>query len=236
MCIRDSYLALLFVVFSQSVLANHSDEKPQDIDALYERVKHDRVMEQKQNQQREATFIAERDQQARLLAQAKAQLAEQETKTTQLNATFQEQEKVLAELNADLLLKSGSLGELFGTVRQVANESRGVLESSMVSAEHPERAAFLGKIAERKQQPTIEEIRQVWLALQHEMTESAKVKQFVHPVITAQGMVEEKQVTRVGPFSAFSEGQFLRYLPETGNLVALGRQPVDRLQQVAAYF
>jgi len=58
----------------------------------------------------------------------------------------------------------------------------------------------------------------------------------VHPVITAQGMVEEKQVTRVGPFSAFSEGQFLRYLPETCNLVALGRQPVDRLQQVAADF
>ena len=104
---KSRYLALLFVVFSQSVWANHSDEKPQDIDALYERVKHDRVMEQKQNQQREATFIAERDQQARLLAQAKAQLAEQETKTTQLNATFQEQEKVLAELNADLLLKSG---------------------------------------------------------------------------------------------------------------------------------
>ena len=231
------YLVLLFAVFNQTIaLANHSDEKPQDLDALYERVKHDRMMEQEQNQQREATFIAERDQQASMLAQAKAQLAEQEAKTTQLNMTFQAQEKILAELNADLLLKSGSLGELFGTVRQVANESRGVLESSMVSAEHPERVAFLGKIAERKQQPTIEEIHQVWLALQQEMTESAKVKQFVHPVITAQGMVEEKQVTRVGPFSAFSEGQFLRYLPETGNLVALGRQPVDRLQRVAADF
>jgi len=68
------------------------------------------------------------------------------------------------------------------------------------------------------------------------MTESSKVKQFALPVITAQGMVEEKQVTRIGPFSAFSDGQFLRYLPETGNLVALGRQPVERLQKVAAEF
>ena len=124
------YLVLLFAVFNQMIaLANHSDEKPQDLDALYERVKHDRMMEQEQNQQREATFIAERDQQASMLAQAKTQLAEQEAKTTQLNMTFQAQEKILAKLNADLLLKSGSLGELFGTVRQVANESRGVLES-----------------------------------------------------------------------------------------------------------
>ncbi len=230
------YLVLFLSVFSTSVMAIHSDEKPKDLDALYERVKHDRVMEQAQNQQREVTFIAERAQQATLLAQAKARLAEQEAKTVDLNQVFQEQEKLLAQENADLLLKSGTLGELFGTVRQVANESRSVLDSSMISAEFPNRGAFLGDIAERKQQPTIEEIRQVWLALQQEMTESAKVKQFMQPVITAQGIVEEQQVTRIGPFSAFSDGQFLRYLPETGNLVALGRQPVDRLQKVAAEF
>lgn len=231
-----SYLILLTSIFSGVVLANHSDEKPQDLDALFERVKHDRVMEQAQNQQREATFIAERAQQAQLLAQAKARLAEQESTTVLLNKAFQEQETLLAEQNADLMLKSGSLGELFGTVRQVANESRSVLESSMISAELPGRGQFLGGVAERKQQPTIEEIRQVWLSLQQEMTESGKVKQFLQPVITAQGMVEEQQVTRIGPFSAFSDGQFLRYLPETGNLVALGRQPVERLQQVAAEF
>ena len=230
------YVILLLSVFSGPTLASHSDEVPKDLDALYERVKHDRVMEQAQNQEREATFIAERDQQAKLLAQAQAQLAEQEAKTAVLNSSFQEQEKLLAQQNADLLLKSGSLGELFGTVRQVANESRSVIDSSMISAEFPERGRFLGEVAERKQQPTIEEIRQVWLSLQKEMTESSKVKQFALPVITAQGMFEEKQVTRIGPFSAFSDGQFLRYLPETGNLVALGRQPVERLQKVAAEF
>lgn len=233
---RFIYLLPLIAMFSGTAWATHSNEKPADLDALFEQVKHDRVMEQEQNQRRETTFIAERDQQARLLAQAKAQLAEQETRTTALNTTFQEQEQALAEANADLELKSGSLGELFGTVRQVANESRSVLQSSMISAEFPERSTFLNDVAERKQIPTIEEIRQVWLSLQQEMTESSKIKQFTHPVITAQGIVEQKEVTRVGPFTAFSEGQFLRYLPETGNLVALGRQPVERLQSVAAEF
>ncbi|MFT7234642.1 MAG: biopolymer transport protein ExbB [Methylophagaceae bacterium] len=233
---RLSYLMFLLSVVSNVVLANHLDEKPKDLDALFERVKHDRVMEQAQNKQREMTFIAQSEQQAVLLAQAKSRLAEQEAKTVELNNTFQVQEQLLAEQNAVLVLKSGSLGELFGTVRQVANESRSVLESSMISAELPDRGQFLGGIAERKQQPSIAEIRQVWLSLQQEMTESGKVKQFTQPIISAQGMMEEKLVTRIGPFSAFSEGQFLRYLPETGNLVALGRQPVDRLQQVAADF
>lgn len=227
---------LLLSLLSSPVFALHSSGKPTNLDELFEQVKHDRVMEQEQNQQREAIFIAKRNQQAQLLAEAKAQLADQEARTAQLNTTFQEHEKLLTQENADLVLKSASLGELFGTVRQVANESRSVLGSSMISAELPERGTFLGEVAERKQQPTIEEIRQVWLSLQQEMTESAKVKQFTQSVITAQGMVEQKQVTRVGPFSSFSEGKFLRYLPETGNLVELGRQPVDRLRQIAIEF
>ena len=227
---------LLLGLFSSSVLALHSSEKPTNLNQLYEQVKHDRVMEQEKNQQREATFIAERNQQAKLLVEAKAQLATQEKRTKRLNKVFEKQEKVLAKKNKNLAIKSGALGELFGTVRQVAVESSGVLQSSMISAELPGRSTFLSDVAERKQQPTIGEIRQVWLTLQQEMTESAKVKSFTQAVITVEGIVEEKQVTRVGPFSAFSEGKFLRYLPETGNLVELGRQPVGRLQNIVDDF
>lgn len=187
---------LLLGLFSSSVLALHSSEKPTNLDQLYEQVKHDRVMEQEKNQQREATFIAERNQQAKLLVEAKAQLATQEKRTKRLNKVFEKQEKVLAKKNKNLAIKSGALGELFGTVRQVAVESGSVIQSSMISAELPGRSTFLSDVAERKQQPTIGEIRQVWLTLQQEMTESAKVKSFTHAVITVEGIVEEKQVDR----------------------------------------
>jgi biopolymer transport protein ExbB len=102
----------------------------------------------------------------------------------------------------------------------------------MISAQKPERTEFLKGLSERKQQPTIAELREFWLLLQEEMTESAKVARFQVPVITAEGKVEERHVTRIGVFTAFSDGKFLRYLPETGNLVELGRQPVDRLRDV----
>jgi biopolymer transport protein ExbB len=214
----------------------HAAEKAMNLDALLEQVKRERVLEQQQNKLREADFIAARDQQATLLAQAKAALAAEESRSTSLNSTFQENEAELTKQDTLLVEKSGSLGELFGTVRQMANDSRSVIENSIISAQLPERTAFLKSLAERKQQPTIDELRQFWLTLQEEMTESGKVTQFEAPVITAAGNVEPMMVTRVGVFTAFSDGKFLRYLPETGNLVELSRQPVDRVRDVVDSF
>ena len=211
-------------------------DKPADLDALLKQVKRERILEQQQNKLRESEFVTARDDQARLLTEAKAQLAFEEQRTAQLNQAFQDHEKALVKKEALLNEKSGSLGELFGTVRQMANDSRSLLESSMTSAQKPNRGEFLTALAERKQQPTIVELRDFWLLLQEEMTESGKVSQFTVPIITAEGNVEERQVTRIGVFSAFSEGKFLRYLPETGSLVELGRQPVERLQDLVADF
>jgi biopolymer transport protein ExbB len=211
-------------------------EKPENLDALLKQVKRESILEQQQNKKREAEFVAARDEQAKLLAEANTQLAEQERRTTLLNLSFQSQEINLAEKEALLQEKSGSLGELFGTVRQMANDSRSVLDSSMTSAQKSGRGEFLTTLAERKQQPTIGELRDFWLMIQEEMTESGKINQFTVPVITAEGVVEDQQVTRIGVFTAFSDGNFLRYLPETGSLVELGRQPVDRLRQLVSDF
>jgi biopolymer transport protein ExbB len=211
-------------------------EKPANLDELLKQVKRERILEQQQNKLREAEFVTERDNQSRLLEEAKAQLLHEEQRTKLLNQTFQDYEKGLAEQETLLTEKSGSLGELFGTARQMANDSRGVLESSMTSIELPNRSEFLSNLAERKQQPTIDELRQFWLLLQEEMTASGKVVKQSLPIISASGELEQRDVTRIGVFSAFSDGQFLRFLPETGNLVELSRQPVDRLQQLAADF
>jgi len=224
---------LLSVLLSPSLQAA---DKPADLDALLDQVKREGVLEQQQNKLREADFVSARDDQAKLLAEEKAQLAFEEQRTALLNQSFQDHEKGLVEKENLLQEKSGSLGELFGTVRQISNDSRSVLENSMVSAQKTDRTEFLTAMAERKQQPTIEELRTLWLMLQEEMTESGKVSQFNTSIITAEGKMEERDVTRIGVFTAFSDGKFLRYLPETSSLVELGRQPVDRLQSLITDF
>lgn len=224
---------LLSALLSPSLQAA---DKPANLDALLDQVQREGVLEQQQNKLREANFVSARDDQAKLLAEAKAQLAFEEQRTTLLNQSFQDHEKGLTEKENLLQEKSGSLGELFGTVRQISNDSRSVLENSMVSAQKPNRTEFLTAMAERKQQPTIEELRTLWLMLQEEMTESGKVSRFSTSIITAEGKMEDRDVTRVGVFTAFSDGKFLRYLPETSSLVELGRQPVDRLRSLITDF
>lgn len=217
-------------------LAVVADDKPVNLDQLLEQVKRERLIEQEQNRIREAEFLQARDRQAELLAQAKADLAAEERRTERLNDQFEENEFKLAEQESQLQERSGSLGELFGSVRQMANDSRAVIETSMTTVQYPERVAFLTGLSERKQQPTIDELRELWLVLQHEMTHSGKVEQFKAQVITANGEVAERDVTRVGVFTAFSEGKFLRYMSENRNLVELARQPVQRLRdQVEAF-
>jgi biopolymer transport protein ExbB len=230
-------MKLITTLFSLLLIVSTGvSAKPATLEELLEQVKRDRVLEQQQNKLREAEFLTKRDEQAALLEQAKAQLAYEEQRTQQLNQTFQQQEQELAEKETLLTEKSGSLGELFGTVRQMTNDSRAVLESSMTSVLLPERVEFLTALSERKQQPTIDELRQLWLLLQEEMTLSGKVAQHELPVISANGEVEQRIVTRLGVFTAFSDGKFLRYLPETNSLVELGRQPVERLRQTAIDF
>lgn len=225
-------LANILVLLSSAAFA----QTPANLDELLEQVKRDRVVEQQQNEMREQEFLEARNQQAQLLEAAKAELAQQEQRTESLNNAFEANENQLTEQESLLNERSGSLGELFGTVRQIANESRAMLESSVTSVQHPERVEFLQQLAERKQQPTIDELRQLWLVLQQEMTESGKVETFNTPVITASGEVAERDVTRIGVFTFFSEGNYLRYLPETQDLVELARQPVPRLQEIAREF
>ncbi|MDO8825260.1 MotA/TolQ/ExbB proton channel family protein [Methylophaga sp.] len=228
-----STLIIFLMAMPFSVMA---EDKPVNLDQLLDQVKRERVIEQEQNRLREAEFLQARDRQAQLLAQAKADLAAEERRTERLNDQFEENEFKLAEQESLLQERSGSLGELFGSVRQMANDSRAVIETSMTSVQYPERIAFLSGLSERKQQPSIDELRELWLVLQHEMTHSGKVEQFQAQVITANGEVAERNVTRVGVFTAFSDGKFLRYMSENQNLVELARQPVQRLRdQIQAF-
>lgn len=109
-------ISILLLMFTSVNAA----EKPANLDELLKQVKRERILEQQQNKLREAEFVTERDNQARLLEEAKAQLLHEEQRTTRLNQTFQQYEKTLAEQETLLQEKSGSLGELFGTVRQMA--------------------------------------------------------------------------------------------------------------------
>jgi biopolymer transport protein ExbB len=75
---------------------------------------------------------------------------------------------------------------------------------------------------------SLEEIERLWFELQREMTESGKVSTFNTSVVDSSGVEAVREVTRIGAFNVVSDGKYLEFVPETGRLVELQRQPQSR--------
>jgi biopolymer transport protein ExbB len=60
------------------------------------------------------------------------------------------------------------------------------------------------------------------------MTETGKVVTFTTNVVNANGEEQQRDVTRIGAFNVVSDGKYLEFVPETGRLVELQRQPQSR--------
>jgi biopolymer transport protein ExbB len=195
------------------------------IEALLEETRNARQQEAKLNQEREAQFLAERNKQAAMLAEAKAQLAQSKARSAALSAEYDANEKKLTELQGELDGRAGNLGEMFGVVRQVANDFSSVVHNSIVTAQYPDRGAFITKLAQTKSLPSIQDLERFWFELQREMTDSGTVVKYSTSVINPDGKPIKTKVTRVGPFSATSDGNYLQYLPSQRALAVMPRQP-----------
>ena len=207
-----------------------------DLDQLLRDVKKSQGLEGKINRERESRFLAEKNKQQKLLAEAKADLSKQENLSKQLKMQLDVNEEELSELETDLNDRSGVLGELFGVARQAAGDLKADLENSLVSAEFPDRSGQLDEIANSKALPTIEQLETLWFILQQEMTESGKVVHYSTDVLTASGDPRNAEVIRIGTFNALADGKYLRYLPEPGKLVELARQPAGEYLDLAEDF
>ena len=199
--------------------------KADNMQQLLDLVRRGGRSENSQNQKREAAFRADKANQKKLLKLALQEKDQEEVRSEELEATFEDNELEIPRLQEQLRNRLGTLGELFGVVRQVAGDTRGFVETSLVSAQFPGRAEFLGEFAQSKDLPEVAELEKLWFALQQEIIEGGKVVRFNAKVQTPDGEEIETEVIRVGAFTAVADGQFLRYVPETGKLAVLPRQP-----------
>jgi biopolymer transport protein ExbB len=199
------------------------------LNELLNMVEQGRARDQSAAREREQRFVAAQAQQRQLLQQAIAKRTAEEQRSEQLETTFEENEVRTVELADALDRRLGSLKELFGILQQVAGDTQAVLETSLTSVQIPNRgeplAALSAKMGTSSQLASIEEIENLWFELQREMIEQGNVVRFPTTVITTDGQPEQRDVTRVGVFNIVSDGKYLQYVPETGNLIELPKQP-----------
>ncbi len=203
------------------------------LDELLQRVKGDQEILNQENAKREQTFREKRDDQKKLLSDAQRELRQEEEVTHKLTQEFEKQEKELQQHQEKLDLAIGTLGEMFGVVRQVAGDFQSEITNSVISAEIKDRSEFLQKLADAKALPNSKDLEHLWFLLQEEMTESGKTVQFTSKVIKMSGEQKEQKIIRVGAFNLISEGLYLSYHGDTGQTVELARQPEGQFLNLA---
>ena len=238
------YLSILFVLsltLNTFVVAQESEGDEAEIstvEALLQLVKEGKTKEQSENADREAKFMANKNEQAALLAAEKRELARQERIADQLEAEYKKNEEILRVKEEAYQKELGSLVELFGHLQSSAGEAAVQFSGSLTSPQYGlERVDFLNeltsKMSETTELPTIREIEGLWYELQREMVASGKVVSFDTTVIDVDGESSTCNVTRVGLFNAVCDGKYLEYVAATGQYAFLPRQPAGRFTKTA---
>jgi len=202
------------------------------LDELLQQVKSGRVLDAAENKARLDQFRANRASQTRALKAEKAEQKRQEQLSAEMEKQFEVNDGRIIVLEQAFQDRLGGLKELFGVLQQAAGDARGQFETSLTQVQYPDRTDFLLEFAKKMGQSnrlaSLEEIERLWFELQREMTATGKVVTFNTSVVNTNGEEAVREVTRIGAFNIVSDGKYLEFVPETGRLVELQRQPQSR--------
>ena len=226
---RSILAAVLLLIVGGAV----AQDAPSSFDELLATVRSDAAARSQENTEREQRFLDSRNEQQALLDEVRAELAAENGRSDELKQQFDTNELLLGELTETLRVRIGNMGELFGVVRQVAGDTKGIIDTSLVSAQLPGRSDQADELAQSRGLPSIRELTDLYVLLLEEMAESGKVARFDARVIDADGRADQAEVVRVGAFNVISGDEFLQYVPESTSLQALARQPAGRFRSLA---
>ena len=227
---------LSFGLMSSSISSEEGDEEvvqPSNPQELLEIVKQGQFADTRQQRAREAQFRNEKNKQAKLLSDAKAERARLEKEAARLEQKFEANEALLVVAEEQLRERLGSLNEIFGHLAGNTTEARNIMEQSITAAQFgKDREEFMTNLGSKMNEgiklATIEELETLWFELQREINASGEVVKFNADVITTDGNVESRDVVRVGNFNVVSDGQYLTYSPTRGTYSELPSQPAGR--------
>ncbi|MDN5862780.1 MAG: hypothetical protein L0H19_04945, partial [Salinisphaera sp.] len=153
------------------------------------------------NVKREARFLANKHEQARLLANARATLAPVQAKTKALRGQYDKLQDAIPALRKKIAEAAGDLNELTAVVRAAAVDLQQTARGSLITAQYPERMAALDRLATSRQVPTAADLKTLWSLLEQQIAAAGQVAGFTAPVtMAADDGSAPTPVVRVGPF------------------------------------
>ncbi len=199
-----------------------------NLDQLLESTRQLKIKESNLYQDREDNFMRHRDKQKTLVVNAKKEFLNHQKTSNPLVSITDKQQKSIDALQAKLDKHSEELGDIHSIYSQFSGDFIARMKDSLVQSQLPKRLQKLQNLQSGSELASIQDMREMWLLVMQEMTESGKNTRYSADVINSQGKSKKQDVIRLGTFSLFSEGSFLRFIPENQELLVIDQQPVEQ--------
>lgn len=147
-------------------------------------------------------------------------------KETQLLASnFQKNEELLAKKEKDLFLAAGSLGELFGVVRQSAKDLQLEQKASVASIGQEAHLAIVDELVAARQLPSTVQLYGLWDALQQQIDASSQLEIVEVSASSGSGEVTQVPALRLGSFALFNDSGYLNWNGQSQRASSYAAQP-----------
>lgn len=204
------------------------DNKIKSLDELLISTQKLQQKEQALYQQREARFLREKNNQQQLVDIVQKEWDRQQAIGNPLLKETQKQKAEIDQLQKELDQHVAELGDIHSLYSQFSGDFIARLQDSLVHAQIPERQKTLSALQETQTLASIQDMKTLWLLVMDEMTQAGKNTTFEANVVTPEGRSSQQDVLRMGTFSASSNGQFLRYIPQNQELLIIDDQPTEQ--------
>ncbi|MEZ9189175.1 MotA/TolQ/ExbB proton channel family protein [Vibrio sp. 10N.286.52.F8] len=215
-------LAALLCITSLSFSAfSASDSTAQ----LVNKAKSENRTQASHNVVREADFKKTEQELKAIKAELEAKRTSVQNATDVLTQTFSDNENKLARLEEKLRLETGSLGELFGVVRQNAKELGAELSSTVNSVDRAEHTATVEQIIDAKSLPSMPQLSGLWMSMVEQIQASSELSKSQIAFINGEGNTNKVDAYRLGSIGLVTDQGYVSWNTQREDAIAYLKQP-----------
>ncbi|MFB9143397.1 MotA/TolQ/ExbB proton channel family protein [Vibrio artabrorum] len=174
---------------------------------------------------READFKKREQELKALKAQLEAKRTSIQNATDVLTQTFSDNENKLARLEEKLRLETGSLGELFGVVRQNAKELGAELSTTVNSVDRAEHTATVTQIMDAKSLPSMPQLTGLWMSMVEQIKASTELSKTQIAFINGEGNTQTVDAYRLGSIGLVTDQGYVNWNTQRQDAIAYLKQP-----------
>ncbi|OQQ05796.1 flagellar motor protein MotA [Vibrio splendidus] len=174
---------------------------------------------------READFKKTEQELKAIKAQLEAKRTSIQGATDVLTQTFSDNENKLARLEEKLRLETGSLGELFGVVRQNAKELGAELSSTVNSVDRAEHIATVDQIIDAKSLPSMPQLTGLWMSMVEQIQASSELSKSQIAFINGEGNTQTVDAYRLGSIGLITDQGYVSWNTQREDAIAYLKQP-----------